>query len=141
LLNLHELLCFRLGAATRKIHRYYNNRLSQYGITLAQSFILISLLDRDGLTMRQLAERLELDSSAITGLVDRLEKEQLVERQPVPEDRRALQIVLSPRGRELAEKIVPVIREFHDRLMAALSPEEHATLEAVLLKINRLVES
>ncbi len=124
-----DFLCFRLGAAARKIQRHYNSRLAEHGITIGQSFILLSLLERDGQNVKELADALLIDSSAITGLVDRLEKEDLVERRPDERDRRALRIHLTAKGSRLAETLVPVADEFNTGLRRGLTRSEIATLE------------
>ena len=78
--RLQDSLCFKLGSSARSMQKQYNAHCAEYGITIAQSFILFLLLAEDGLNPKTLAEQLEIDGSAITGLVDRLEKESLVER-------------------------------------------------------------
>lgn len=131
-----DYLCFRLGAAARKIQRYYNAKLGEYGITIGQSFILLSLLERDGRNVKELAERLLIDSSAITGLVDRLEKEELVERRPDERDRRALRIHLTPKGALLARELEPTADEVNRSLGNGLSPSEMQALD----KFFRMVD-
>lgn len=131
-----EFLCFKLGSASRKMQKYYNSRLAEHGITIAQSFIILSLLEKDEQNVKDLAERLAIDSSAITGLVDRLEKEGLVERRVDPTDRRAFQIVLTTKGMELAEALRPVAVEFNENLKNDLSKGELAALS----KFFRMME-
>ncbi len=133
---LTELLCFKLGSASRKMQKYYNSKLAEHGITIAQSFIVLSLLEKDGQNVKELAECLSIDSSAITGLVDRLEKEGLVERRVDPNDRRAFRIVLTTGGRELAEGLLPVAVEFNDNLKKNLTKQELAAL----LKFFQMME-
>jgi DNA-binding MarR family transcriptional regulator len=132
------LFCFQLGSAARKIQKYYNNKYAEYGITVAQSFILFSLLENDGLYVKSLAERLIIDSSAITGLVDRLEKENLVERRVDPEDRRAFRIFLTEKGRNLANTISPIALEFNEKLKAGLNKEEEDAFRKFLSRVEIL---
>lgn len=133
-----EFLCFKIGSAARKIQKYYNARYAEHGITIAQSFILFSLLENNGLYIKNLAERLNLDSSAITGLVDRLEKENLVKREVDPEDRRAFRIFLTEKGKILAETVFPVAEEFNEKLMSDLKKNERDALDTLIAKIERL---
>jgi MarR family transcriptional regulator, organic hydroperoxide resistance regulator len=123
-----ELLCFRLGSAARKLQKYYNGRLAEYGITIAQSFIILSLMEKDDRNVKELAESLGIDSSAITGLVDRLEKESLVERRVDTSDRRAFRIHLTARGRGLGDSMLPAAIEFNESLEAGLTRTELASL-------------
>lgn len=135
-----DFLCFKLGTAIRKIVKYYNNAYSEYGVTVAQSFILLSLLEEDGQNIKTLAERLSLDSSAVTGLVDRLEKEQLVRRSVDIEDRRAFQIFLTENGREVSEAILPIARQVNDHLRNGINSDMQVILEDYLDNIDRYLK-
>lgn len=131
-------LCFELGLAARKIYRYYNNKYSEYGITVPQSFILFALLEQDGQNVKDLAGRLSLDSPAITGLLDRLEKEELVERRNDPEDRRALKVYLTGKGRGLAGDIFKTAADFNKDLNSAFNEEEKKALKKILTVIDSM---
>lgn len=133
-----DFLCFKLGSAARKIQRYYNNKLNKHGITIGQAFILFSLLEQEGLNIKALGKKLNLDNSAMTGLVDRLEKENLVERRDDPEDRRAYLIFLTPRGEEVARETFPIAGGFNARLKATIKPEEQLALSRLLAAIEDL---
>lgn len=136
--SFKDFICFQLGAATRKIQKYYNSRYAQFGITIAQSFILFSLLENEGMNAKSLAEQLDIDSSAITGLIDRMEKEGLVERRIDPSDRRAFCISLTEEGRKLAEAVLPVAEEFNDRLKSGLKKSEERALVNFLRRVENL---
>jgi len=131
-------LCFELGLAARKIYRYYNNKYSAYGITVPQSFILFALLDQDGQNVKDLASRLSLDSPAITGLLDRLEKENLVERRNDPLDRRALKVYLTEKGRGLAGEAYQIAADFNDELNSAFNPQQKEVLKKLLGVIDSM---
>ncbi len=136
--GLTDYICFKVGAAARKIQRYYNNRLAEHGITIGQSFILLSLLERDGQNVKELAEHLGIDSSAITGLVDRLEKEDLVVRRADERDRRALRIHLTDKGTKLITSLLPVANEFNDNLEKGLTKSERSALEKFFHMIDEI---
>jgi DNA-binding MarR family transcriptional regulator len=61
--------------------------------------------------MRALAQCLQVDPSAITGLVDRLEAKSLVERQPDPDDRRVKALVLTARGKRVRAHLRRILEE------------------------------
>lgn len=119
-----DFLCFRLGAITRKINRYYNSRYAEYGITVGQSFVLFHLLDNEGSSVKDIASRIQLDSPAITGFIDRLVEQGLVERREDPQDRRSLQIYLTPKGRELAQKLLFIAQEYNRLIKASIPPDD-----------------
>ncbi|MHB1126317.1 MAG: MarR family winged helix-turn-helix transcriptional regulator [Bacillota bacterium] len=139
MVSFTDFLCFKLGATARRIQRYYNGRYQEHGITIAQSFILFALLERDGLNVKQIAERVILDSSAITGILDRMENENLVERRKDPEDRRALNVYLTNKGKLLAEEVYPIAMEFNSKIRASLSEEESDALTNCLASIDKTI--
>lgn len=122
--SFHDFICFQMGVAARTLQKYYNARYAAYGLTLAQSFILLALYEKDGLSVKGLAEYLYLDSSAVTGLIDRMEKEALLERNADPKDRRSFRISLTAKGRNLARKILPISVELNDNMKSILDDGE-----------------
>lgn len=113
-----HLLCFRLGVAMRRVSKLYAEVLAPHGITPPQMFLLSNLVASDGQKPTELAERICLDSSSITGLLDRTECAGLVRRQPDPNDRRALRIFLTADGRSRLESLRPVLEKLQDRIQS-----------------------
>ena len=85
---------------------------TETGLSLPQSFAL-QQLNPEGRpeSMRALAQCLQVDPSAITGLVDRLETKGLVERRPDPDDRRVKALVLTPRGKRVRAHLRQILDE------------------------------
>lgn len=127
-----EFWCFRLNVLSRKVSRKYNAKCMEYGITAPQSFVLFDLLDNEGTSIKDIAARVQLDSSAVTGVVDRLFKEELVKREEDPNDRRSLNITFTPKGRKLAEELFPIGREFNLSLRNMLDPDKIELFEESL---------
>lgn len=138
--NISSFLCFRLGALSRKIYRHYNTLFSEYGITVTQSFILFDLLFHESSNVKDIASRVQLDSPAITGLVDRLAKENLVERKEDPSDRRGLLISLTAKGRKLAEELEPIAEEFNKNMQGVLTPEDGGAFEQSLDRLETFLK-
>lgn len=124
MLNFTTFWCFRLNALSRKVSRLYNNRCIEHGITAAQSFVIFDVMDHEGTSVKDIAARIQLDSPAVTGLIDRLVKEGLIERKEDPEDRRSLKIYLTPKGRVLVDnKLVPMALDFNRFIRSMVDPE------------------
>jgi DNA-binding MarR family transcriptional regulator len=94
---------------------------SEHDLSLTQLRLLGLLRDRRP-RMTELAAFLGLDKSTMSGLVERAERRGLVTRGKSPEDRRAVDVSITPAGRELAERLQEEIRAalapFTDRLHA-----------------------
>ncbi|MEQ8174142.1 MAG: MarR family transcriptional regulator [Syntrophomonadaceae bacterium] len=136
MLSFKETLCFKLAAASRTLQKYYNNRYSEYGVTVAQSFILYALTEEDGQNIKSLAENLILDSSAVTGFIDRLEKEEYVRRVVDSLDRRSFKIYLTEKGKQKACEIYPITSEVNTLLRAGMSPDLSAMWDSYLDNIE-----
>jgi DNA-binding MarR family transcriptional regulator len=103
-LQLDDQLCFALYSASRAMTRAYAPLLEPLGLTYPQYLVLLVLWERDGLSVKQLGERLALDSGTLTPLLKRLEHQDLVERHRDEDDERLVRLRLSPSGRALRGK-------------------------------------
>lgn len=118
--DLSSYICFNMRAAMKKIDKHLSEKLEGYGISIPQSFILSCLLQENGLTLKEIGNRTLIDSSSMTVLVDKLEKEELVERQLDSQDRRAIRVFITEKGRQIAEKIADMGSEFNTHLFELL---------------------
>ncbi|MGE5404168.1 MAG: MarR family winged helix-turn-helix transcriptional regulator [Candidatus Saccharibacteria bacterium] len=135
-MEFSNFFCFRLGAITRKMTRFYNNKLSPYGLTIVQSWVLFYLSNNDGSSLKDIAAALQLDSPVVTGLIDRLMKEDLVNRQEDPSDRRSLNIFLTKRGSELMKEISPIVIEYNQRIKSIVQSEDIGAFERALAALE-----
>jgi DNA-binding MarR family transcriptional regulator len=131
-----KLWCFRISALSRRISRSYNNQCLKFGITASQSFVIFDLLANEGSSVKDIALHIQLDSPAVTGLIDRLLKEELVERKEDPSDRRSLQVYLTAKGRKLAEDLRPVGIEYNQYIRDIFTPDEEESFEKCLSKLE-----
>jgi len=100
-LQLDEQLCFALYNASRALTRAYAPLLEPLGLTYPQYLVLLVLWERDGVPVKQLGERLALDSGTLTPLLKRLERQGVVERRRGDDDERIVRIHLTASGRAL----------------------------------------
>jgi DNA-binding MarR family transcriptional regulator len=103
-LQLDDQLCFALYSASRAVIRAYAPLLQPLGLTYPQYLVLLVLWQRDGASVKQLGERLALDSGTLTPLLQRLERQGLVERRRGDDDERVVHIHLTAAGRALRSK-------------------------------------
>lgn len=102
---------------------------------MTQAGILFLLKRKDMRTMSELGEVFDIDNSAVTRLVDRLEKNGIVERRPAPGDRRAFRIHVTPKGLESLEKAKKIIMGVNEELKKGFTPEEVESYKKVLTSI------
>ena len=132
-------LWLRMLSCTTLIETEIRSRLrAEFGITLPR-FDLMAQLDRhpDGLRMGELSKRLMVTGGNVTGITDQLEQEGLVVRAPVPDDRRAYSVKLTPAGRRAFTRMASVHEGWITELMDGLGGHDKSTLIALLSKMKQ----
>jgi DNA-binding MarR family transcriptional regulator len=107
-LLLDRQLCFALYATSRAITKLYGGLLKEMGLTYPQYLVMLLLWEKDGLSVQQIADRLELEGATTTPLIQRMEKLGLLTRKRSQDDERRLEIHLTARGRALRDKALDV---------------------------------
>ena len=138
--DVRKHICFNLGLVMRRVYDYYDQRLSPFGLTSPQYFVFNALWMGDGISIGELGERVSLDSSTLTGIIDRMERNGYVERRPNPDDRRSVLVFLSAKARELGPRILKFADEFDATLRQPFSREEIATFERVLRSLAEVAD-
>ena len=103
-LRLDNQICFAVYSAAHAFNRVYKPLLDRLGLTYPQYLVMLVLWERDGVPLRDIGEKLFLDSGTLTPLLKRLEAAQLVRRTRGTEDERHVLIALTPQGHALKEK-------------------------------------
>ncbi len=101
LLQLDHFFCFQLYAASRALTGLYRPLLEPLGLTYPQYLVMVVLWEKETLNVKQLGEKLFLDSGTLTPLLKKLEGQGLVLRQRSSTDERQVIIGLTSRGRAL----------------------------------------
>ena len=122
-------LFFRLWRAS---HTRITEGLESIGLTPA-SFGLLNLLGaRSGATQRELGSEMGIDPSTMVSLIDELETAGLAKRGPHPTDRRAREVVITPKGRRLLERGRQMALQVEDEVLGGLSAGERRELLKLL---------
>jgi DNA-binding MarR family transcriptional regulator len=106
--KIDQMLCFAVYAAGHAFTRFYKPRLDALDLTYPQYLVLLVLWERDDTTVKNLGDRLFLDSGTITPLVKRLEARGLVARRRDEDDERQVRITLTEAGRALEAKAMSI---------------------------------
>jgi len=136
-------LWLRLLTCSGLVERAVRRRLrEEFAVTLPR-FDLMAALDRTpaGLTMGELSARLKVSNGNVTGVVERLVGEGLVERTALPTDRRSYKVALTTAGRAAFAAMAERHAGWIDRLLGDLSDGEIEQLMGLLARLRRTVES
>ncbi|WP_130620207.1 MarR family winged helix-turn-helix transcriptional regulator [Dyella amyloliquefaciens] len=137
-LLLDQQFCFALYAASRSITGLYRPLLDPLGLTYPQYLVMLVLWEQDGLTVRELGQRLQLDSGTLTPLLKRLQAAGLVDRKRRIEDEREVDIRLTAAGLALREQASDVPKCMAQRLQ--LSLDQMQTLRDELKRLTRQLQ-
>jgi len=130
-----DCICFQLGRINRKITRYYRDKISVFGLTHGQFFMLVAIFEKESLLPSQLAKKTALDRPTTTGLLDRLDRGGWIERRPDSNDRRALRIHLSPKSEKNRNSILSIFDEINSQFVNRYYLQEWKLFQSFL---NRL---
>ena len=110
--NVERNFGFLMHDIARLLRTNYDRRVKRFGLTRSQWWVITNLYRNDGLTQSELAETLDIERASLGRLLDRLEANGWVRREPCNRDRRAKRVLLS-------SEVDPVMREMR-RIAAGL---------------------
>lgn len=138
LVSAREQFGLAIGDCARIWRNKVNQRLKPLGLSQGSWIALWHLAPfPDGLVQADLAERLGIEGPTLVRLLDKLEADGLVERQPDPRDRRCKRVVLSERAGPLVDQVRATIAALRGEIMADI-PD--AQIAAGLAALNALRE-
>jgi DNA-binding MarR family transcriptional regulator len=140
MIRFEDNLGIHLFKAYFSIYKYLKKTFSEHQIenmNPTRLGILLALADNDGVIMSKLGHRLFLEKSTMTGVIDKMEAEGLVERRSDRADRRALRIYLTPKAKKLNERIFKIIDKAYSDLSGGLTADELAASVKVSKRIGQ----
>jgi DNA-binding MarR family transcriptional regulator len=129
-----------VGKLLRRAHRSYSRklqeRLADHGISLAQYLHLRELWELNGITQVELSQRVGIEKASSTAVLDALEKQNLILRVRNAEDRRKVNVYLTPAGQKVRSVLSPAAKDVAAQAVSELSQAELDVLVSVL---NRMI--
>ena len=129
-----------IGAARRRIKQAVGHRLRPYGLTAQQFWVLVAMREREGLALRELAERLRLDQPTASRIVTLLRRRKLVRIGGHPADRRRCCLRLTGGGAALIAELYPLAREVREAVVRGMSPAEQDRFRRLLRQVMANME-
>lgn len=127
--------CLTLYKAMNGIRRFYSELLNQYNVTYPQYLVLSVLWERDGIPLKEIMNRLNLDSGTLSPLMKRIQGAGFVVKSRCPNDDRVVLIQLTEKGKNLR----PLLSDVHQRVanQADLTSAEYHMLIDMLDTVAR----
>ncbi len=132
-LKLENQLCFPLYACSREVIKKYRPFLTELDLTYTQYIAMLVFWEERKLSVKELGQKLFLDSGTLTPVLKSLEGKGLVKRSRSTEDERVLLVEITEEGEALKEKAAEVPAKIGSCMK--LEPEEAMELYRILYKL------
>ncbi|GAB3748884.1 MarR family winged helix-turn-helix transcriptional regulator [Spirosoma pomorum] len=136
-LRLDEQACFPVYALSRLITKTYQPLLERIGLTYPQYLVMMLVWEHREISVKEIGQKLYLDTGTLTPLLKLLEQKQLISRRRDPRDERSVLIGLLPSGRDLHEQARQIPEELAQRF--SLKHDEVAILRRELTHLITLL--
>ncbi len=140
--EIEKSIGFLLAKAYQRGWAMFSVQIVQYDLTPPQFSLLAFLWQQDGLTQAELSELSQIDRTTMVGLIDRMQRNGLLERRNHPHDRRANQIFLTSRGQDLQPELSLVANQVLDQFTSCLTDHDKQELVRMLnlLRMERITD-
>ena len=130
-----DRLIFLISKVCQKLITNLQNAFSESGVevTPIQVMLLFFLQKNDGSSLTQISHGLMLENPTVTGLIDRLEKSGYVKRSDHPNDRRVYLVYLTEKGKKVANKALPIVKNLNEQIKEGYSKGEIENFKKVLV--------
>ena len=116
---------FAVARVTRRWRKLLDERLKDLGVTQARWTTMVYLQrGGEGLTQRELARLMAIENPTLVRLLDSLEEQELIERRPCPNDRRARRLHLTEAGTSFMNVLNERAAELREDMLAGISDQE-----------------
>src|SRR5476649_2597084 len=122
-LPIKREMAFTIMDVARLIKTYADQRARQFVISRAQWAVLIRIERTEGLKQSELAEMLDLQPITLTRLLDRLAGNDLIERKPDPNDRRANRLYVTPAAKPMLDQLGVLGADMMETVLEGLDPQ------------------
>ena len=127
---------FLIWDANRVMNREFSDRITRHGVTLGLWPFLRALWERDGLTQRELSEKVRMKGPTTVAAVNKLEERGLVNREENRNDARKINVFLTPDGRKVYRKVIPEMEAVNRQCLDALSEQEQAEFKSMIRRVR-----
>ncbi|UQS84514.1 MarR family transcriptional regulator [Apilactobacillus apisilvae] len=115
-ITLDNQICFQISRAHQLFNKFYQEPLSKFNLTYVQYVTLLSLWEKDGVTVNYLSQKLGLSNGTLTPLLKRLEKADWITRKRDKKDERRVLVKLTEHGKKQEKTITSSVQGCLNRL-------------------------
>lgn len=127
-LKREKSLGYVINHVSRLMSQAMGEAIQDLGVTPGQLPVLMCLWEQDGLTQRELYERVNIEQATMSNTLKRMERDGLIRRKPDPNDRRAARITLSARARKLEGPLADAVKAVNKKALGPLKKKDKKAL-------------
>jgi DNA-binding MarR family transcriptional regulator len=139
--SLEKAVPFLLARAGISMGKRFATQLLPFNMSLIEWRVCVSLYELQNSTLGELAEKTSYETSTLSRTINGLTKKKLIARVQSKFDRRSFALKLTPKGRVLTAKIIPLAKEYENSAIANFSAKEADQLRAMLSKVYENMNS
>ena len=127
-LKREKSLSYVVNHLSRLLTQAMGDAIKDLGVTPGQLPVVMCLWEQDGLTQRELYERVNIEQATMSNTLKRMERDGLIKRKPDPNDRRAARITLTPKAKKLEAQLADAVKEVNKTAVGALKKKDKKIL-------------
>ena len=120
---------FLLSVSQNKVFKYFSKLLEEYGLTPAQYGVLNCLWREGQLSPKQIGELVYLEAPTVSGILDKMQKADLIERSVDPKNRRNVLVVATQKSTEIRDKVEAATIKLNNTVLQNLSDSDKVVLK------------
>ena len=140
-LPLQDRLSFAIHRINSLLQQLANPLFQEFGLDMVTSRVMVAILEREAVTVGELAELLATPQPTVSHQVKRLDRLGYLSRQPGRPDSRRVLLSLTPRGREVADSLDAYSREIMGLLEAAIGEGELGRVRHALARVDQALQA
>jgi DNA-binding MarR family transcriptional regulator len=131
-MELKECINFLLSVSQNKVFKYFSKLLEEYGLTPAQYGVLNCLWREGQLSPKQIGELVYLEAPTVSGILDKMQKADLIERSVDTKNRRNVLVVATQKSTEIRDKVEAATIKLNNTVLQNLSDSDKVVLKKAL---------
>lgn len=139
--ELDDSMGFLIADTGRAVKRALYLRIAQHDIRGGHWYCLRTLFEQDGITQRELSERLGIKGSSTVEMLRAMELENLVYRERDTEDKRKVRVYLTDHARSLQPLLTQILKELRELMVSNMSKTEETLLKLLLRQLRQTLEN
>ncbi|MCM3315256.1 MarR family transcriptional regulator [Rummeliibacillus stabekisii] len=131
-MELKECINFLLSVSQNKVFKHFSKLLEEYGVTPAQYGVLNCLWREGQLSPKQIGEMVHLEAPTVSGILDKMQKAELIERSVDPNNRRNVLVIATEKSNEIREEVEAATNKLNDKVLQDLTESDTEALKKAL---------